>query len=72
MLPSEVGAALRVARKRAGLSLVQVSARCSLDRSYVARLERAERAPTASTVEALADVLDLDDELRARLEALAV
>jgi transcriptional regulator with XRE-family HTH domain len=44
------GQNMRDARKRAGLSQIDLSLRASLDRAAVSFLERAERAPDLSTI----------------------
>jgi transcriptional regulator with XRE-family HTH domain len=46
----QFGANIRSARKRAGFSQIDLSARASLDRAAVSFIERAERAPDLSTI----------------------
>jgi transcriptional regulator with XRE-family HTH domain len=46
----QFGENIRNARKRAGLSQIDLSLRASLDRAAVSFIERAERAPDLSTI----------------------
>jgi len=50
---------LRLARKRSGITQVQVAARLGSQQSAVARFERGEGDPRLSTVERYADLLGL-------------
>ena len=58
---------LRLARKRANLTLSQVARRARISPSYLSRLERGLRAPRVATVMRLQRVLDLDEGLVDRL-----
>jgi transcriptional regulator with XRE-family HTH domain len=51
------GENMRQARKQAGLSQIDLSARASLDRAAVSFLERAERAPDLSTIVRIASAV---------------
>jgi transcriptional regulator with XRE-family HTH domain len=53
------GENMREARKRAGLSQIDLSIRASLDRAAVSFLERAERAPDLSTIVRVAGAVDV-------------
>jgi transcriptional regulator with XRE-family HTH domain len=46
----QFGENIRAARKQAGLSQIDLSARSSLDRAAVSFIERAERAPDLTTI----------------------
>ena len=48
------------------------AAKAGIDQSYLARLERGERVPSATVARVLADVLALSDADRARLLEVAV
>jgi transcriptional regulator with XRE-family HTH domain len=56
-----LGAELRAARKRRGLGLREAARRLELSHSYVASLERGERAPSAWNARRLVGVLGLED-----------
>jgi transcriptional regulator with XRE-family HTH domain len=51
------GANMREARRRAGLSQIDLSLRADLDRAAISFLERAERAPDLSTIVRVADAV---------------
>jgi transcriptional regulator with XRE-family HTH domain len=53
------GENMRAARRRAGLSQIDLSLRASLDRAAVSFLERAERAPDLSTIVRIAGAVDV-------------
>jgi len=55
----QFGENIRRARRGAGFSQIDLSARSSLDRAAVSFLERAERAPDLSTIVRLARALDV-------------
>lgn len=68
--PADMGPMLRAARgDRSRRSTAQAA---GIDQSYLARLERGERVPSATVARVLADVLVLSDDDRARLLAVAV
>lgn len=56
-----LGAYLRTARTRAGLSLRQLASRASMNYGYLARIENGERAkPAPDVLQRLADALAID------------
>lgn len=55
----QVGAALRSARKRAGLSQEKLALKAGVDRTYVGGIERGERNPSILNLARLADALEI-------------
>ncbi len=56
-----LGAYLRAARLKAGLSTHQLAARAHINQSYLVKLETDQNHPSAETVQRLADALRLDE-----------
>lgn len=57
--PVEVGARLRAARKRRGLTLEQLAQATGLSKGYVSRVERDRSSPTVHAVAAMCDTLGI-------------
>lgn len=70
-LPADLRRRIRQARKAQGLSLRQAAARLGVCYSYVANVELGDRCPRRRVVEALIDVLGLDDDAARQLRACA-
>jgi transcriptional regulator with XRE-family HTH domain len=69
-LPAAFGAEIRAARAVLELSQEALADRAGLHRNYIGMIERAERNPTMSSIEALAKALKTKpSELVARAEA---
>jgi DNA-binding XRE family transcriptional regulator len=58
-----IGARLRAARERAGLTLAQVGERCGLARQHVHRYEAGEQEPGAAALRALCVALEVSADL---------
>ena len=71
-LPAEIGAMLRAARHRAGLSSRRAAARAGISRGHLLDSESGRRCPSVVVADALADALELTDAERADLAAAAV
>ncbi|MFJ3780003.1 helix-turn-helix domain-containing protein [Streptomyces sp. NPDC090075] len=56
---SQLGARLRTARHRRGLSLAEVARRCGLAKGYLSEIERDLTAPSVATLLRICGVLDL-------------
>lgn len=54
-------------RERHGLTQAQLAARCGIDQGDISRIERGSTSPTARTLQRVADALDADVRLVARL-----
>lgn len=70
--PADLGPLLHMARLRARLTVTEAARRAGVDRSYLSNLEAGRRVPSAAYAAALADVLVLTDDERARLLEVAV
>src|ERR1700727_2148130 len=55
----QFGANMRAARKRAGVSQIDLSVRASLDRAAASSIERAGRAPDLSTIMRVASAVSV-------------
>lgn len=55
----EVGARLRAARKRSGLTLEQLAQATGLSKGYISRVERDQSSPTVHAVAAMCDTLGI-------------
>lgn len=55
----KIGANIRAARERAGLSLAKVAALCGIDAADIGRIERAETSPELNTLLELAHALNV-------------
>ena len=67
MLDPDTARELRLARKRADLTLREAGRRAGISASFLSRLERGLRAPRLTTVMRLERVLDLDERTVERL-----
>ena len=54
-------------RERHGLTQAQLAARCGIDQGDISRIERGSTSPTARTLQRVADALDADVRLVARV-----
>jgi len=54
-------------RQRNGLTQAQFGARCGIDQGDISRIERGSTSPTARTLQRVADALDADVRLVARV-----
>lgn len=54
-------------RQRQGLTQAQLAARCGIDQGDISRIERGSTSPTARTLQRVADALDADVRLVARV-----
>ena len=54
-------------RERHGLTQAQLAARCGIDQGDISRIERGSTSPTARTLQRIADALDADVRLVARV-----
>lgn len=70
--PADLGPMLRAARGRAGLKVVEAAFLAGISRPHLSNMEAGRRLPSEAIARALADVLCLDDDERARLLAVAV
>lgn len=70
--PAGLGAMLRAARERRGLSQRRVAEAARIGRSYLAHLEADRRVPSVAVAVGLAEVLGLDGDERVRLLSVAV
>lgn len=71
-LPAELGALLRGARERAGLSVRQAALKASVSFGYLANLEAGTRCPSLRVAEQIAAALQLGDGEREQLLGAAV
>lgn len=53
--------------ERHGLTQAQLAARCGIDQGDISRIERRSTSPTARTLQRVADALDTDVRLAARV-----
>lgn len=67
----ELAAALRSARRSAGLTGERLAARCGISQSKISKIETGKALPSASDVERLLSALGVADARRAELAALA-
>lgn len=58
-IPAAFGEVLRISRRRAKLSQMELALRADVDRTYVSLLERGLRQPTLETLFRLAAVLNV-------------
>lgn len=70
--PEGLGAVLRTARDRAGLSQSELAAMVGIRRAYVRKLEHSERCPSLVVAMALRGALTLDEDEAALLLGCAV
>lgn len=70
--PADLGPMLKAARLRAGMLVSEVAFLSGCSRPHVSNLEAGRRVPSAAYAAALADVLVLTDDERARLLEVAV
>ena len=54
-------------REAHGLTQAQLAARCDIDQGDISRIERGSTSPTARTLQRIADALDADVRLVARV-----
>jgi ribosome-binding protein aMBF1 (putative translation factor) len=54
-------------RERHGLTQAELAERCGIDQADISRIERGSTSPTARTLQRIADALDADLRLVARL-----
>lgn len=71
-MPADVAAMLREARQSVGLLVSEAAYLAGIGRSHLSNIEAARRVPSAVVARALADVLVLPEDERARLLAVAV
>lgn len=57
--PLTLGERIRLAREERGLTLGQLATRCGLSDSYLSQVERGEATPSAQSLRAIAEALDL-------------
>jgi transcriptional regulator with XRE-family HTH domain len=55
----DLGKAIRTCRSQKGLKLADLSKRANLSESYISLLERGERDPSLSSIEAIARALEV-------------
>ena len=67
----ELAAALREARKRAGLTGDRLAARCGISQSKISKLETGKVLPSVTDVERILSALGVSDEQQRELAALA-
>lgn len=70
--PAELGEALRAARLKTGMSLRSTARRLGISRSFLSDMECGRSCPSTVVAERLAEVLPLDEDGRAVLDAAAV
>lgn len=70
--PAAVGAMLRAARERAGLSVRQAARLAGIAHTHLLGMEAGRRCPSVIVADAIAAVLDLDPDERALLASAAV
>lgn len=70
--PEDLGPMLRAARLRTGLLVVEAAFLAGCSRAHLSNIEATRRVPSAVVARALASVLLLTDDERARLLRFAV
>ena len=71
-MPAEVGRMLAEARMRAGFRLREAERLLDVTHPYLLRLETGERTPSVTVAERIAGLLDLTEDERTQLLAVAV